>query len=630
MGENWKEPVPTKIHWRQIFEINGDKVSVINTTSDLDVGRNVPAKDLVTEMNNNSIVLGNGKGNLNLVFLKPKQKGCDACITKVLSDRLQETDVEILEQYKKHFTKKEGGINMTKIRVKVSFYDEAGNYFCSAISPQTVVDNGNKKLGCLEIYDCHPRKSNPDGGRKIMMISEYTLSDDVVPRFEVYDAEGHQREDVEEYIVQPIKSSSTMAIKNATAIIFLTPRQPHWDTIQNLIPDYSRKLVAYREGDGRKSRALAFDYTTACDHQMDGDEDAKIEIQDRAKPGAKKRNMNIQTLQVPNVKKARTASGGSCVDAPPQVVTTWPSPGGSSGYNTTGSSPPQPDPNYPDLFTYTKGDEHYPELLSGGPESCEAGVRMMVGWEKNPDQAFDQMSARSSHSGNSADHLYQILNIEKAQEAEDIMKIPTNTLLDPNSPERMVDTQQEQHDSEEEPEDLMSIQTSTLLDANSPERLEDIYQEQHDSEDDQQMELNTPVIIPDLETLFPRAPPQVVRSQQNVFLPLRGLIQADAMTKPKTFKDEDFQPSAGPLEDGLRSRQANRARIKTKTVPKTVAASRTDLAQLFTVFTVLFILLLCVVQITTNILGVPLNTFPLVGITSVLSLGIVGAKFARR
>merc|ERR1711936_1544932 len=353
---------------------------------------------------------------------------------------------------------------------------------------------------------------------------------------------------------------------------------------------------------GRKSRALDFDFTTSCDHQMDGDEDAKIEIQDRAKPGAKKRNMNIQTLQVPNVKKARTASGGSYVDAwePPQVLTTWPSPGGSSGYNT--SSPPQPAPNYPDLFlTKAEGDEHYPELLSGGPESCEAGVRMMVGWEKNPDQmlkteeAFDQMSARSSHSGNSEDYLCQILNIPKAQEAEDLMNIPRNTLLD----------------------------------ASSPERLEDIHQEQHDSEDDQQMELNTPVIIPDLETLFPRAPPQVVRSQQNVFLPLRGLIQADSMIKPKTFKDEDFQPSAGPLEDGLRSRQANRARNKTKAVPKTVAASRTDLAQLFTVFTVLFILLLCVVQITTNILGVPLNTFPLVGITSVLSLGIVGAKFAR-
>ena len=34
---SWLEPVPTKIHWRQTFEIHGDKVSVINTTSELDV-----------------------------------------------------------------------------------------------------------------------------------------------------------------------------------------------------------------------------------------------------------------------------------------------------------------------------------------------------------------------------------------------------------------------------------------------------------------------------------------------------------------------------------------------------------------------------------------------------------------
>ena len=102
-----------------------------------------------------------------------------------------------------------------------------------------------------------------------------------------------------------------------------------------------------------KSRALAFDFTTSCDHQTDGDEDAKIENQDRAKPGVKKRNLNLnrQTLQVPNVKKARSASG-SYVYArkPPQV--------------------------------------------------------------------------------------YQILNIPKAQEAEDLMNIPTTTLLDQGGTKR--------------------------------------------------------------------------------------------------------------------------------------------------------------------------------------------------
>merc|ERR1712165_698921 len=126
---SWLEPVPTKIHWRQMFEINGDKVSVINTTSELDVEkdgvtkRKVPTKDEVTQMHNNTIVLGSSKGNLNLVFLKPKQSNCDATITKVLSDRLGETDEKKLEQYKKHFVGKEGGINMMKIRVKVSFYN---------------------------------------------------------------------------------------------------------------------------------------------------------------------------------------------------------------------------------------------------------------------------------------------------------------------------------------------------------------------------------------------------------------------------------------------------------------------------------------------------------------------------
>merc|ERR1712172_466273 len=379
------EPVPTKIHWRQTFEIQGDKVSVINTTSELDVEkdgvtkRKVPEKDEVTQMQNNTIILGGSKGNLNLVFLKPKQSNCDATITKVLSDRLGVTDEKVLDQYKKHFVGKEGGINMMKIRVKVSFFNSARALICSSISPQTVVDNGSKKIGCMEMYDCWPRKSSPTGGRKIMMISEYDLADDVVPRFELYDGEGIHRTDVQDWIVQPIKSASTMAIKNAT-IIFLTPAQPHLEKMQNQIGSFSLKLVAHRQGDGMTSKAFAFEYTSCCDHRMDG-----------------------------------------------------------------------------------------------------------------------------------------------------------------------------------------------------------------------------------------------------------GLIQTDSTNNLKTFKDEDFSPSTGPPEDGVRSRHANRVQNKTTNVSETVenSTSKTDLAQLLMVFTVFFILLLCVVQISSNSLGLPLTTLPLIGITSVLSLGVVGAKFAK-
>jgi len=595
---SWLEPVPTKIHWRQTFEIRGDKVSVMNTTSELDVEkdgktkRKVPEKDEVTHMHNNTIILGSSKGNLNLVFLKPKQSNCDATITKVLSDRLKETDEKKLEQYKKHFVGKEGGINMMKIRMKVSFFNASGDLICSSISPQTVIDNGNKKIGCMEMYDCWPRKSSPSGGRKIMMISEYDLADDVVPRFEVYGADGSPRGDAQEWIVQPITSSSMMAIKNHT-IIFLTPAQPHLEKIQNQIGNFSLKLVAYRQGDRMTSKAFDFEYTASCDHRMDGDENAKIEGQDRAKPGCKKRNLKRQNLQVPNVKKART--GFDEYDAV--------SPGASSGYNT--SSPVYESPSYPDLLTLTKSEvQEYtvplpPDieiLFSGNPECNEDEVREVLNWKREEmpvqmlkvEETFDQMSD-SSYNRNSEDDLMDILNI------------PKDDLLDQNSPERLDDLPQ---DSEEEPQ--MDI-------------------------------LNTPTITMEPSVLWgrsiPQSIPQFVKSQQNVCLTQRsgGLIQTDSTTKPKTFKDEDFRPSTAPPEDGLRSRHANCVQKKTSNIPETVETpeSRPDLAQILMIFTVFFILLLCVIQISSNSLGLPLTTFPLIGITSILSLGIVGAKFAK-
>ena len=206
---------------------------------------------------------------------------------------------------------------------------------------------------------------------------------------------------------------------------------------------------------------------------------------------------------------------------------------------------------------------------------------------KTQEQTFDQMSD-SSHNGNSEDDLMDILNI------------PKDHLLDQNSPERLDVLPQEQQDSEEEP----------LMDT-----------------------LNTPLI---LETNpWGQSAAQVVTSYQSVTLQPRtnGLIQTDSMTpKPKPFKDEDFQPSTGSPEDGLRSRHANhRVQNKTTNIPETVesSASRTDLAQILMVFTVFFILLLCIVQISSNSLGLPLTTLPLIGITSFLSLGIVGAKFAK-
>jgi len=235
------------------------------------------------------------------------------------------------------------------------------------------------------------------------------------------------------------------------------------------------------------------------------------------------------------------------------------------------------------------------EILFAGNSDCnEDEVRDLLNWKREEmtddqmlkaEETFDQMS-NSSRNGNSEDDLYDILNIPK----------------------------------------------DDLLDANSPERPDDIPQE-HSEEELQMDSLNTPVVMPDLATLWGGSSTQVVRSKQNVILPQRngGFIQTDSTNYLKTFKDEDFSPSTGPPEDGLRSRHANRVQNKTTNVAETVenSTAKTDLAQLLMVFTVFFILLLCVVQISSNSLGLPLTTLPLIGITSVLSLGIVGAKFAK-
>ena len=296
---NFLEPVPTKRHWRQVFDVLNGKVLVVNSTSELDVEkdgtkRNIPTRGLVTEMRGDSIILGSGKEHLNLVFLKPKKSSCDATINKILMDRLNIENEEEVTKYTSHFTGKKGCINMMRIRLKVSFYNESGHLISSSVSPQTVVDNGSKNIGCMDMYDAWPRRSCSHGGRKIMMISEYELADDVEPVFEVYDAAGNQRPSVEELLVQPKNSASTMTIKNTT-IIFLTPAQPHLRRIKESIGDFHIKLLARRRSDGFTSKAFDFHYkehNENCDHKVDTEDgEAKIESQTRAKPKAKKRKM---------------------------------------------------------------------------------------------------------------------------------------------------------------------------------------------------------------------------------------------------------------------------------------------------------------------------------------------------
>ena len=172
----------------------------------------------------------------------------------------------------------------------------------------------------MDMYDAWPRRSCSLGGRKVIMVSEYELADDVEPKFEVFDSAGNQRPSVEEFLVQPVNTSTTMTVTNTT-IIFLTPAQPNLRRIRESIGDFFLKLVARRRSDGLTSRAFNFQYVEhneICDHTVDSqDEVARIEKRSRAKPNSKKRRMtsfvrSVESSDVGGVKVPMNKSANEC------------------------------------------------------------------------------------------------------------------------------------------------------------------------------------------------------------------------------------------------------------------------------------------------------------------------------
>eukprot|EP00092_Neocalanus_flemingeri_P013332 GFUD01014373.1.p1 GENE.GFUD01014373.1~~GFUD01014373.1.p1 ORF type:complete len:720 (+),score=156.72 GFUD01014373.1:162-2321(+) len=297
------EPVPTYYHWKQVFEIEDGIVKIINRKSELDVEKDgftprpVPEIDEITKVDGNSIVLGRKRGQLNLILLQPKQqaraKQTEATVTKVLADRLQKGK-EKIEMYEQFF-KKKNAKNLKRVRLRVDFYKENGTHCGYSISPQTIVDTGNKEIGSMDFYDATPHKSCIRGGRKIIMVSEYNLAKDVSPIFEVYDDFGEPRPELDQFLSQPTDFNR----RNQT-IIFITPPQPRLHEITENLNNWTIKLLAKRKGDGYKSNKMfnfryidhEFNSCPFCDYKVDSDELVKIEAGiEGPKPRQKKRIM---------------------------------------------------------------------------------------------------------------------------------------------------------------------------------------------------------------------------------------------------------------------------------------------------------------------------------------------------
>ena len=67
--------MPNHFHWRQIFDVvRSGEVVLNNQVSQLDQERKVPLRDVVTRLEDNKIILGKKRHQLNLVLLQPKQR----------------------------------------------------------------------------------------------------------------------------------------------------------------------------------------------------------------------------------------------------------------------------------------------------------------------------------------------------------------------------------------------------------------------------------------------------------------------------------------------------------------------------------------------------------------------------
>ena len=306
------EPVPTSYHWKQEFEIEKERVKILNRISkELDVEKDgvtprpVPLVDDITTVKGNSINLSRKRGDLNLILLQPKQqtraKANEATVTKVLADRLGTNCAEKIELYEQFF-KKKNAKNLKRICLRVDFYTQNGNNVGTSISAP-IIDTGNKEIGSMDFYDATPHKSCVKGGRKVIMVSEYNLDKKVSPIFQIYDQYDQHHPELDDLLIQPNKDEFNL--KNQT-IIFITPAQPRLREIQEQLTNYKIKLLGKRgdgvvEGDGYTSNKMfnfryidhEFNNCPFCDLKVDSDELVQIEAGiERPKPRQKKRVMH--------------------------------------------------------------------------------------------------------------------------------------------------------------------------------------------------------------------------------------------------------------------------------------------------------------------------------------------------
>jgi len=302
---NGKEPVPNIQHWQQEFQVRGKKVFICNKTSENDELRSeaIPDKDEMFDLTEDMVLkIGKDAGELNLIILIPKTEkranGNDVSLNKLLNSRTQNSTV--LEKLSESYRGK-NSVNLKKVKLKLEVFDLDSDAILGSSISKAISDTASKTHGAMDLHDATPLSSCAKGGRKVVMLAEFGLAKDVMPRFQLYNEGGVRMcEEEESLLGQPLLTDTSIMRES---IVFITPPQPHVETIRSR--GYTIKLVARRGSDGYVSKRkfdfdyLPHDYYDPCffcfenpDNSPENCRAKLVPMKEVARPGLRKRQMS--------------------------------------------------------------------------------------------------------------------------------------------------------------------------------------------------------------------------------------------------------------------------------------------------------------------------------------------------
>ena len=180
-----------------------------------------------------------------------------------------------------------------------------------------IVDTASTCHGAMNMSDATPLRGCSLGGRKVVLISEFSLARDVEPYFQLYSSSGSRLMTEEEmYLTQPQDQPENAISVSKETIVFITPVQEHAELI--LQRGWEVRLVARRKSDGLFSqKKFPFEivphdfYTTCifCDLDPDkgvGGRASLVPKRAHSRPGLRKRRMSGDELTSPELSRPAT------------------------------------------------------------------------------------------------------------------------------------------------------------------------------------------------------------------------------------------------------------------------------------------------------------------------------------